>query len=162
MVFEIGQQVRIIGTYDQLNRYAAGRCFGMSGRIAAINSDDPDGVTHQVEFDNGKLPVWVQPQHLELIPDDGKQPVQYPLMRAMVGDKPLNTWQQVLYSKPLAASQPHLYLLGHYRSDIYDLEQFTKDNPRFILMSTIACSNAALGGSETQPYHIVFVIAEGE
>lgn len=137
----------------------------------------PNRIGEVVEIGNGNVclnmqgygPVWYEAQHLEAIPDDGKQSTatpqpfaQYPLLRAMVGARPLNTWKQVLNSYPLAASQPHLYLLGYYRSDIYDLEQFAKDTPRFILMSTIACSNAKIGGSETQPYHIVFVITEGE
>jgi hypothetical protein len=158
MAFEIGQRVKVVGDEYKLSTCGTGGTLGQTGIVIENDDPDKDDLSCRVKLDN-QLMFWFAESNLELIPDDGKRPAQYPPLRAMVDDKPLDNWMQVL-GKPLAASQPHLYLLGHYRSDIYDIEQFAKDTPRFILMSTIACSNAAIGGSETQPYHIVFVIDE--
>lgn len=91
---------------------------------------------------------------IRLIPDDGKQPVQYPPMRAMVGDKPLNTWQQVLADKPLATSQPHLYLLGKY--DVWIDGDMNESTQPYLVMNMEMCDG------QQKAYYRVFVITEGE
>lgn len=62
----------------------------------------------------------------------------------------------------LAMRQPHLFFAGEYRDDVYNIAEFAKSTPNFILMATMVATNQALGGTETQPYYLVFVIAEGQ
>jgi hypothetical protein len=77
-------------------------------------------------------------------------PVQYPPLRVMLTvSQPTLTWQQVLNTYPLAASQPHLFLRGKYET-VNLLNMQLLDTPY------IRISNNA----DADDYFLVFVIDE--
>lgn len=102
-IFKVGQRVK---TGDSV--VTAPNCIGEVVKIG------DDNVCLNMP---GYGDVWYESQHLELITEAPTPEVkQYPPLRVMVtASQPSQTWQQVLAGKPLAASQPHLYLLGEYQ-----------------------------------------------
>jgi len=157
-MIKIGQRVKVIASKDELSLHSAERGHGCTGTVIDTRMIGDDMSCHVKLEGKSTDCLWYKLQHLELIPDDGKQPptppVKYPPLRVMATDsQPSQTWQQVLASKPLAVSQPHLFLRGIY--DLWTIEDMRQADELYIVMDCVPLPDVTI-------YYRVFVIAEGE
>ena len=88
--------------------------------------------------------------------------IQYPPLRVLIDGKPSQTWQQVLESKPLAASQPHLYLAGYYEfvdATSIEMISFLNQHPHTLMFDF----NPPLDSDNESDFgsYRVFIITEG-